>query len=195
MYGPPVTRAGPQGERDGRTRALGVELVRLRRATEALRARITSGAGIDLEPAAASVLFMVVRLGPQRASELARALWLDPSTMSRHVSALLRKGYVRRVPCPEDGRAALIEATDVGLDAHDRVVAHRHRILTSLLQSWDEADITALASLLTRLNDTVEASDLHDVLSGWPGGASRGASASATQPVGSFPNAAADGRR
>ncbi|MGF1645746.1 MAG: MarR family winged helix-turn-helix transcriptional regulator [Kineosporiaceae bacterium] len=136
------------------------ELVRLRRATESFRHLLGAAAGVDLEVGAMSALFTVLRLGPQRPTDLARALALDPSTTSRHVSALIRRGYAHRVPDPADGRAHRVEATDAGLAVHARVAAHRDRMLAGLVGDWPEQDLRDLARLLARFNDTVEGVDV-----------------------------------
>ena len=52
-----------------------------------------------------SVLFMLARLGPMRASALAKECLLDLSTVSRHLRALEDEGYIERSAEPEDKRA------------------------------------------------------------------------------------------
>jgi DNA-binding MarR family transcriptional regulator len=144
-------------------RAVSAELVRLRRATESFRHLLGAAAGIDLELGAMSALVTVLRLGPQRPTDLARALALDPSTTSRHVSALIRRGYADRVPDPVDGRAHRVEATDAGRAAHARVAAHRDRMLARLVGDWPERELQELARLLARFNDAVEDVDVADL--------------------------------
>jgi DNA-binding MarR family transcriptional regulator len=63
------------------------------------------------------------RLGRATLNQLAAALQLDKSTVSRVVDALERKGYVSRAPHPADGRAVLIEATAAGDDLRARIEA------------------------------------------------------------------------
>lgn len=141
-------------------RAVAVELVRLRRATDSFRHLLGAAAGLDLEVGAMSVLFAVLRLGPQRATDLARVLALDPSTTSRHLSSLIRRGYAHRVPDPEDGRAHLVDATDAGREIHGHVAAVRDRMLGDLLAGWPTQDVADLARLMSQFNDTVEQVDL-----------------------------------
>jgi DNA-binding MarR family transcriptional regulator len=143
--------------------AVSAELVRLRRATESLRHLLSVASGVDLEVGAMSALFTILRLGPQRPSDLARALSLDPSTTSRHVSALIRRGYACRVPDPADRRAHRVEATDAGRAVHARVASHRDRMLTELVGEWPGDDLRDLARLLARFNDTLEGVDVADL--------------------------------
>ena len=59
-------------------------------------------------------LEMLIAHGPMRLSELAQRLFLDKSTTSRVVNALVRKKYVEQRADPADGRATVIHATRQG---------------------------------------------------------------------------------
>lgn len=61
--------------------------------------------------------------GPMRSNELAAALYLDKSTTSRVVDALVRKGYAERRPDPEDGRAVQVVVTPAGTSLYRRIEA------------------------------------------------------------------------
>ena len=52
--------------------------------------------------------------GPMRLSALAERVFLDKSTTSRVVNALVRKGYVEQRADATDGRAMLVSATRRG---------------------------------------------------------------------------------
>jgi MarR family 2-MHQ and catechol resistance regulon transcriptional repressor len=56
----------------------------------------------------------LVAAGPLRLGELAGRLYLDKSTTSRVVQALVRKGYVAQRPDPSDRRAMTVSATRKG---------------------------------------------------------------------------------
>ena len=56
----------------------------------------------------------LVEHGPMRPGALAERLFLDKSTTSRVVNALVRKGYVEQRADATDGRAMLISATRQG---------------------------------------------------------------------------------
>ena len=71
-------------------------------ALEALVRRAESGAGSTL-------------------NELAADLYLDKSTASRVVDALVAKGYAARDPHPEDGRAVLLTPTAAGRRLYERI--------------------------------------------------------------------------
>lgn len=50
-------------------------------------------------------------------NRLASLLYMDKSTASRVVDALARKGYARRQPHPQDGRAIRVELTAEGVES------------------------------------------------------------------------------
>ena len=69
--------------------------------------------------AALVLLFPLVRLGPLRQGALAELVHADPSTVSRHVAALVERGLVQRVADESDGRASRLHVTDAGHAALD----------------------------------------------------------------------------
>lgn len=89
---------------------------------------------------------------PQRASELARHLGLDKSTMSRHIAALEREGLIERVEDPADGRAALVRLSAEGRSSLTEARTERREALFGLLAGWSEQDRRDFARLLGQLN-------------------------------------------
>jgi DNA-binding MarR family transcriptional regulator len=63
-----------------------------------------------------SVLARLDRCGPRSVSDLAVAEGVRPQSMAQTVSDLESGGLVVRRPDPEDGRRALVELTDSGLE-------------------------------------------------------------------------------
>jgi DNA-binding MarR family transcriptional regulator len=61
--------------------------------------------------AALVLLFPLVRMGPLRQGALAELVHADPSTVSRHVAALVERGLVQRVADESDGRTSPMPAT------------------------------------------------------------------------------------
>jgi DNA-binding MarR family transcriptional regulator len=70
-----------------------------------------------------SLLSAVVKLGPIRPVDLAAAMTLDASTLSRNLQPLLAAGWVVQVP-GADARSRLLSATPQGQSK--RVEAQRH---------------------------------------------------------------------
>ncbi|MFG3146328.1 MarR family winged helix-turn-helix transcriptional regulator [Streptomyces sp. NPDC048243] len=80
--------------------------------------------------------------------ELARLLGLDKSSMTGLVSRAEKRGLVRRVPSPDDGRAVLVELTAAGRELTGRCTAGMGReiaALTASLTTGERAQVTALA--------------------------------------------------
>ena len=131
-------------------RALHEELIRFAKSLHMLRqnnpAGPTSTAGVPL-------LAKLVNQGPARSRDLAEAVCLDPSTVSRQVEQLVRAGHVVRTADPHDGRATLLRATPAGVD---ELAAHRARMeqmLGHLVDDWDAQSVATLVDSLRKLND------------------------------------------
>lgn len=110
-------------------------------------------AAFKSDPAAIGVLHELSRSGAVRISALANALALDVSTTSRHVRRLEADDLVERQRDPEDGRATLLHLTDAGRLFLADAIAERSAVLRAATAGWDEDDITALNSYLTKLAD------------------------------------------
>jgi DNA-binding MarR family transcriptional regulator len=118
-----------------------------------LHEHVAAAAGIECERAAFLVMRRVVSEGPIRVTDLARDLGLDPSTISRHLGAVERRGWVQRHPDPLDRRAALVGATEAGELVVSRLEAERRRFLAEVLAHWDPSDREALFELTERFVD------------------------------------------
>ncbi len=70
-----------------------------------------------------SLLSHVLRLGPLRPGDLARAMTMDASTLTRNLKPLEAAGWVE-VGAGEDGRSRLVSITDAG--RAKRAEAQRH---------------------------------------------------------------------
>lgn len=141
---------------DAIDRALG-ELVR-RPNLPRFHAHLASAAGLDhLERGALTVLRFVHHHQPVRQADLAEALGVDQSTVSRHVTRLEGAGLVTRRPDPEDGRVALLEVSEHGRAAHEALHRARRAMLAEVLADWSPEERTRLAGDLHRLIDGVAA--------------------------------------
>jgi DNA-binding MarR family transcriptional regulator len=126
--------------------------VRLVHALKAQAARNDSG-----DRAALVLLFPLVRLGPLRQGALAEQVHADPSTISRHVAALVERGLVQRVADETDGRASRLHVTDAGHAALDAFRRDRENHFAQVTAAWDTADLAALTTLLGRFLDDMSA--------------------------------------
>lgn len=110
-----------------------------------------SAAGDTCDKAALAVLSVLEECGPARLSELAGAIGLDPSTVSRHVRHLEEGGLLARHGDPSDGRAHQLLATSAGVAVLAAARGARQRILNAALADWPPGDRDLLGALLTRL--------------------------------------------
>jgi DNA-binding MarR family transcriptional regulator len=93
----------------------------------------------------------LVRRGGMTLNDLAGFLYIDKSTASRVVDALERKGYVARLPHPEDRRSVLLEATPAGRELEGKI---RESILAEerqLLADFPPEVRQAMTLLIRRL--------------------------------------------
>lgn len=89
-----------------------------------------------------------------RMSELARGLQWDRSRVSHLVGRMERRGLVRRDVCAEDGRGAVVAATDEGRAAIEKAApGHVVTVRREFLDRLDDDDRAALARILEKVVD------------------------------------------
>lgn len=103
------------------------------------------------DPGTFPVLHHLAATGPARQVQLADALGLDASTVSRHVRALVGGGLVRAERDPSDGRASVLTLTDAG-HQHlvDTLARHREalRAATATLTPQERRELIRLLRTL-----------------------------------------------
>ncbi|MGP4111384.1 MarR family winged helix-turn-helix transcriptional regulator [Streptomyces sp. 4N509B] len=114
---------------------------------------IAAEAGVPVERAAVPVLRLLSDAGPMRPGELATRLAVEAPHVTRQVQRLVREGYVRSFPDPNDGRAQLVELTAAGAEAHERILEVRQRWMEEALSDWSSHDLRQLATLFHRMVD------------------------------------------
>jgi DNA-binding MarR family transcriptional regulator len=112
------------------------------------RARL---AGDSVDPSQAALLYALKVRGAMRLGDIAEALKLDASTVSRHVHQLGDREFIERGPDPEDGRASIITLTDAGRAGLKSAFEQRRAILAEALADWDPEDREQLRVQLSRL--------------------------------------------
>src|SRR3954447_847653 len=128
-------RPVPEG-RLAEVRTLSDLLPRFLRVIHALKNQVARTATGDR--AALVLLHPLVRLGPLRQSALAELMHADPSTVSRHVAALVEHGLVRRVADESDGRASQLVVTDDGRAAFEALRTEREIHLARAIAHWSD---------------------------------------------------------
>lgn len=115
----------------------------------------TAGKGA-LERSAYVMLSRIDATGPMTARELATALQLEISTVTRQVGAMLRGRLVDRVPDPDGGPARRLRITPTGAA---RLAADREHYRTGLgkvIAEWPDTERADLYRLLRALNERIE---------------------------------------
>src|SRR5687767_14756934 len=136
-------------------RMLSDQLPRFMRLVHALKTQMATA---DTRDRAAHVLlFPLARLGPLRQSALAELVHADPSTVSRHVAALVDQGLVRRIADESDGRASRLVVTDEGHAALETLRQERESHLARVTAAWSDAELATFTTLFGRLLDDLAA--------------------------------------
>lgn len=103
-------------------------------------------------------LDMLCESGPYRMSDLARAMQIDKSTLTRNVERLEKRGLVRRRPVADPGgaRAVLVQMTDEGQAIFDKMKRTRFALLTRIMADFSDAELADLADKLDRVVAGIE---------------------------------------
>ena len=122
--------------------------------------RIVGAAG--LKTTQYSLLSYVTRLGPARPGDIAAAMEMDASTLTRNLQPLVASGWVEVGPGP-DGRSRWVTATPAGRVKQAEAQREWKRAQLALNARLGEAKVVALHALLddclATINETEDAVD------------------------------------
>ncbi|WP_028924474.1 MarR family winged helix-turn-helix transcriptional regulator [Pseudonocardia acaciae] len=110
----------------------------------------------EMDAGSYAVLLVIAQAAPVRLNELAEEFGLDKSTMSRHVSTLIRLGLVHRDPDPLDGRAFLLRPSPDGRHRLTAATAARRVEWRGRLDGWSTEELADLVAGLVRLNSDLD---------------------------------------
>ena len=140
---------------------VGVELVAdslamLTRQASMLRLHdlVSARAGLTLDRSAYPLLYQILALQSHpdggRLTDVAEGLGVAVPTVSRQVRLLEDLGLVVRTKDPIDARAILLEVTDAGVEALQRMRAEWRKTVAEILGPWPQKDREILGELLER---------------------------------------------
>lgn len=109
-----------------------------------------------LQPFGLKLLRLLARCGPLHAGAAAEALMVDKSVISRQVRALEDLKLLELEPDPADGRVRILALTAFGAEELHRAHVKDKAMVHSRLSSWPTDDLNQLATLLARLNQSVQ---------------------------------------
>lgn len=113
--------------------------------------------GEDLTPTQYSVLALVRIRGPLGLAELTELEGINPTMLSRIVKVLDERGLIRRLPNPNDMRAARVEATSKGVQVHDRVRAQRTQVVAECLERLPPQTVEILLAAVPAMEELAAA--------------------------------------
>lgn len=135
--------------------------VRLGRAWRELRRGATTAVVVDkvfgkpgepdaVDPGHLDVLDLLSHRDGRRMSELATALHVDPSTVTRTMHRMESAGLARRQAMEADGRVVTAHLTDEGRRVHALVAARRTALIDAAFDDFSRQDQEVLVELLER---------------------------------------------
>ena len=98
--------------------------------------------------------------GPTRAADLVETFGLDKGAVSRYVAHLVSLEFIVKERDPQDGRAQLLNLTDLGRQRLEAVVAKGRSDVATKFAGWSEVDLHTFATLLQRYNATADRSSV-----------------------------------
>ena len=141
-------------EREVQARAIEHEISTLYRSTKSLIKDLAERFQADMQPAAFTILRYVMDRQPIRAGDIATALGMDKSAVSRQITVLRESGLLETRPDPEDGRATLLVGSERATTELARFRAGFRADYMRILDSWPADDVENFARLLARFNQS-----------------------------------------
>ncbi|RMI29696.1 MarR family winged helix-turn-helix transcriptional regulator [Nocardia stercoris] len=130
-------------------------VTRLQRVVQLIDLRLDAlAAEYGVHRSEGDVLFALRRAGaPYRLSpsRLAESLLVTTGTMTNRLDRLEKRGYIRRIPNPEDRRGILVELTDVARELTDTALEQHvgnQREMLAVLSVADRRELTRLLNTL-----------------------------------------------
>lgn len=116
----------------------------------------TAEAATSFEPPISGSAFQLLQwldsFGPAKASQIADALTMDRSVVSRLMKQLGQLGLVEVHSAKEDGRSVVCGLTRNGREKLAKATVHKGKLFEMRLREWPEADLRELTRLLRRIN-------------------------------------------
>ncbi|WP_225726405.1 MULTISPECIES: MarR family winged helix-turn-helix transcriptional regulator [unclassified Nocardia] len=130
------------------------QVSRLVRATARFAEAYRQGTARAFDPVRVGVLRLAAESGPLRAGEIAEQLDALPSSITRHVQALVESELVSAAPDPNDRRVVLVEATEAGRAELQKFQDVGNQVYAEVIADWSAEDVETLTRLLDRMIDS-----------------------------------------
>ncbi len=142
--------------RQRRRQFVGRLLVRAANAAQQESIAALQRLGYDDVRMADNALFIHLEARGTRIVELARRARMSKQGMGQLVRSAERRGYVRREPDPNDGRAQRILWTDKGLAMLEQGLPELEKLSTQLQTALGEAQFAQFEDLLAQVADALD---------------------------------------
>lgn len=86
-----------------------------------------------------------------RLRDVTANMLISQPSVSRLVDRMVARGLISKCPDPEDGRGALVRATDAGAAAFRRIASLHGRAIADRMSVLDDAELTQLRELTAKL--------------------------------------------
>jgi DNA-binding MarR family transcriptional regulator len=107
--------------------------------------------GVDMSYAALLILEQMKDDRTTRMMELAQAVGVTSTTVTRRIQDLEKCGLILRTPHSQDRRASVVNLSEKGRQVAVVVGRARFEILREALENWTEEDLKCLLGLFERL--------------------------------------------
>lgn len=101
-----------------------------------------------------SVLQVIAAHGTIRPSEIADELSLHQSTITRHVQALQKSGWIEMQTDPDDSRSFRILLSEAGIKKMEDLREVGLRRFSSFVKDWEAEEVREFTRLLTKLEES-----------------------------------------
>jgi DNA-binding MarR family transcriptional regulator len=110
-------------------------------------------AGNDLVQAEYDVLLTVTRAPDMtaRLRDVTANMLISQPSVSRLVDRMAARGLVEKCPDPDDGRGALVRATDAGVSAFRRIAAEHAASIAERMSLLSDDELATLRDLTAKL--------------------------------------------
>lgn len=102
------------------------------------------------------VLGWLALAGPLPQSELAERMGIEPPTLVGILDRMERDRWIRRKPCPTDGRKKLVHPTAAAGPVWSKIVAAARRVRKRATQGLSEIELAELKRMLERVQQNLQ---------------------------------------
>ncbi|TDN91768.1 MarR family transcriptional regulator [Microbacterium sp. BK668] len=94
-----------------------------------------------------------------RLRDVTANMLISQPSVSRLVDRMVARGLISKCPDPEDGRGALVRATNEGASAFRRIASSHGRAIAERMSVLDDAELAQLRELTAKLRRPKSADD------------------------------------